>query len=280
MMFRHIEGLGEIAGRYDAFLVDQYGVLHDGERLYAEAAATIERLEAEGKAIVVMTNSGKRAEANRSRLSAMGLNVNALHVVSSGEVAHHGIATNALGEHFRSGRKAFLIGKRGDDYGFDDLHLEFVSQPEEANFLFVLGTNVPEWSIEDYRVLLAPAARRKIPLLCCNPDRQMLTSSGIHWAPGAIAEVYEQLGGEVTYIGKPARAIFDHAVAVAGNPARERTLVLGDSISHDVVGARRAHISAGLVLTGLSCGFSEAELREQCDQAKVAPDYILSSLCW
>lgn len=279
-MLRHIHGLGEIVGRYDAFLVDQYGVLHDGERLYADVAATIERLGTEGKAIVVMTNSGKRARANRNRLAAMGLNVNLLHVLSSGEVAHHGIATNVLGEHFRSGSRAFIIGKRGDDYGFEDLHVEFVSQPEAANFLLILGTNVPEWGIDDYRTLLARAARRKIPALCCNPDREMLTDRGIHLAPGAIGDVYEQLGGEVTYIGKPERAIYDHALALAGNPARDRTLALGDSISHDVAGARRAHISAGLVLTGLSCGLTEAELWEQCVQATVAPDYILPSLCW
>jgi HAD superfamily hydrolase (TIGR01459 family) len=280
MKLWHVGGLGEIAGRYDAFLVDQYGVLHDGERLYPKVAATIARLAAEGKTMVVMTNSGKRAQANRNRLAAMGLNLNGLQVVSSGEVAHNGIATDTLGEPFTSGNKAFIIGRDGDHYGFDDLHLDFVALPEQADFLLILGTNVPEWSIDDYRTLLEPAAQRRIPALCCNPDRHMLTTSGVHSAPGAIADVYEQLGGEVTRIGKPERAIYDYALAVLGNPARDRSLTLGDSISHDIVGACRAHIAAGLVLTGLSSDLSDAEIVEQCEQANVTPDYLLSSLCW
>jgi HAD superfamily hydrolase (TIGR01459 family) len=277
---RHIDGLGAIAGQYDAFLLDQYGVLHDGEHLYANVDATVARLAAEGKAVVVMTNSGKRAEANRMRLAAMGLDLEPSQVVSSGEVAHVGIATGTLGESFARGRKAFIVGKHGDDYGFADLGLRFVAGPQDAEFLLILGSNVPEWSIDDYRTFLASAAQRKIPALCCNPDRQMLTASGIHPAPGAIAQVYEELGGEVTYIGKPERTIYDYAIAVAGDPRRDRTLAIGDSISHDVVGARGADIAAALVLTGLSSRLTDADIAQQSKTSRAEPDWILPSLTW
>ena len=162
------------------------------------------------------------------------------------------------------GHRAFIVGKRGDDFGFTCLDLEFAARPEDADFLLMLGTNVPEWSLEDYRAFLRPAAQKKIQALCCNPDLAMLTPSGVHPAPGAIARIYEELGGKVTFIGKPERAIYDYAIAAAGCPARERTLALGDSIAHDVAGARRAGICVGLVLSGLSSDLSEREAGRFC----------------
>src|SRR5262249_38124304 len=155
----------------------------------------------------------------------------------------------------------------------DGLDLDFVGAPADADFLLILGTNVPEWSLGDYRELLRPAAQRQIPALCCNPDLDMLTPSGIHPAPGAIAGLYERLGGAVTFIGKPERAIYDFAVTAAGYPVRERTLALGDSIAHDVAGARGAGICVGLVLTGLSHRLSEREIARQCEQSNAVPDW-------
>ena len=277
---RRIRGLADIASRYDAFLIDQYGVIHDGERLNEGAAEAIANLGAAGKAVVVMTNSGKRSRANRQRLSAMGLDLELPQVVSSGEVAYELIATDKLGQPFERGRKACIIGRRGDDYGFDGLDLEFVARPEDAEFILILGTNVPQWRIEDYPRFLAAASQKAIPALCCNPDLQMLTASGVHPAPGAIARIYENKGGKVTYIGKPEKAIYDSAIQAAGFPKRSRTLAIGDSISHDVVGARGAGIAVALVLTGLSHGLTNAAIGRQCEVSKAAPDWIVQSLEW
>jgi HAD superfamily hydrolase (TIGR01459 family) len=277
---RRIIGLAEIAGRCDAFLLDQYGVLHDGERLYPHAADTVGNLAAAGKAVIVMTNSGRRSEANRIRLAAMGLDLLPSQVVSSGEVAYQGIADGSLGKPFSRGSRAFIIGKRGDDYGFGGLDLDFVASPEDSDFLLILGTNVPEWSLGDYRELLRTAVHSDIPALCCNPDIDMLTPSGIHPAPGAIARLYGELGGKVTFIGKPKRAIYDYAMSSAGCPPRDRTVAVGDSIAHDVAGARAAGISVGLVLTGLSGGLSDHDIARQCEEANAAPDWILRSLVW
>jgi HAD superfamily hydrolase (TIGR01459 family) len=280
MTARSANGLAEIAGRYDAFLLDQYGVLHDGERLYPGVADAIGNLAAAGKPVVVMTNSGKRSEANRKRLAGMGLNLDPSQVVSSGEVAYHSIGSGELGQPFRRGRKAFILGKLGDDYGFDGLDLEFVSTPDLADFLLILGTNVPEWQIEDYHDFLSAAAKGRVPALCCNPDLEMLTPSGVLPAPGALARIYEGLGGRVTYIGKPERLIYDYAIRVAGEPERARTLAIGDSISHDIVGARGAGTAVALVLTGLSLGLTDVEIASRCETARATPDWILPRFAW
>jgi HAD superfamily hydrolase (TIGR01459 family) len=273
-----IGGLAEIAERYDAFLIDQFGVIHDGERLYAGVPDAVAKLAQAGKAVVVMTNSGKRSQPNLERLSAMGLALAPCQVLSSGEVAFRAIAAGTLGEPFARGRRSFLIGKRGDDYGFD--HIEFASIPSDAEFLLIVGIDTPETSLADYRRMLSAAAERKIPALCCNPDLERLTSRGVESAPGAIAQIYEELGGKVTYVGKPHPAIYDHAIAAARCPPRSRVLAIGDSISHDVVGARDAGVAAALVLTGLSHDLDDDTIARQCQAAQARPKWIMTSLRW
>jgi len=230
--------------------------------------------------VIVMTNSGKRSEVNRRRINRMGLDLKPSQVVSSGEVAYQGIKRDEFGAPFMRGHKAFIVSRRGDDYEFDGLGLQFSSRPDDADFLLILGSNAPEWSIPDYRGFLKGAAEKHIPALCCNPDLQMLTATGIQPAPGAIAEAYELMGGSVTYIGKPERLIYDYAIKLAGLPGRARVLAIGDSISHDVVGAHGAGIASALALTGLSENLPDEEIAKQAAAAKAGPDWILASLIW
>jgi len=278
-MIRHIMGLSEIAASFDAALVDQYGLLHDGARLYPYVAETIERLQQSGKSLVVMTNSGKRSQANRSRLAGMGLGLLPHQVLSSGEVAYQSIADGSLAPPFARGREVFVVGKEGDEYGFDGLGLSFVAEAEAAEFILILGSNAPATGLAQYREMLAPAALKRIPALCCNPDLEMLTSTGTAPAPGAIARAYEELGGNVTYVGKPYLSIYDRALGLAEVQAA-RAIAAGDSILHDIAGARNSGIASVLVLTGLSAGLSSADLAAQCRTAGAEPDWIMPAFTW
>ena len=116
-----IRGLAEIASDYDGMLIDQFGVLHDGSKLYPGALDVLERLHQLNIPVAVMTNSGKRTGANIARLTKMGI-PRTLYVdaVSSGEVAYAFLKSSPA-------RRAFIIGKEGEDYGFD--RFEFVEQP-------------------------------------------------------------------------------------------------------------------------------------------------------
>jgi HAD superfamily hydrolase (TIGR01459 family) len=176
--------------------------------------------------------------------------------VSSGEVAFHAL---------RSGR-AFLIGKRGVDYGFAGM--DFVDDPQDADFLLILGSNAPETSLDDYRMLLGGLT---LPAICCNPDKLMLTAEGLQPAPGAIAALYESMGGAVTWVGKPHGAIYRHALSVIGAP--RRVLCIGDSAEHDVAGGKAAGLATLLVQQGVSAGIREEEINPR-------PDYIAAAFRW
>src|SRR5689334_25377902 len=84
---RLIGGLSEILDQFDACLIDQYGVLHDGRSVFPGAAACLGALRKAGKPVIVVTNSSKRAEANIARLLALGLPREAFSdLLSSGEL--------------------------------------------------------------------------------------------------------------------------------------------------------------------------------------------------
>ena len=265
-----IRGLSEIAARYDACLIDQYGVIHDGHRPFPGALAALDALAALGKPVAVLTNSGKRAAANQARLHAMGLaDHHMAAVVSSGEVAWQGLADGSLGRP----AGVYLLGKTGDQHGFDDLGLNFVAVPEDAEMILILGCDIPKVSLASYGPQLKAAAGRGIPALCCNPDHLMMSPKGLVPAPGAIAALYAQMGGPVTLVGKPEPLIYRYALAALGNPDPARSLAIGDSAAHDVRGAKAQGLATLLVLTGVSEGLSEAELEP-------APDWCCAEFRW
>ena len=251
-----INGLSEITKNYDAMLIDQFGVIHDGQKLYAGTSEVMAKLHALKIPVVVMTNSGKRASSNVARLVKMGVSRGQfVNAVSSGEVAFQSLNV----------KRAFLIGKRGEDYGFDGI--EFV-EASQAEVILILGSNAPETSLDEYREILRDI---KLPALCCNPDKLMLTPQGLQPAPGAIAALYESMGGVVTWIGKPYPTIYHHALKLLGQP--KRILCIGDSAEHDVAGGRAAGLDTLLVQQGISAQLSEAEIEP-------VPNYIMKDFMW
>jgi HAD superfamily hydrolase (TIGR01459 family) len=176
--------------------------------------------------------------------------------ISSGEVAYQSLTV----------KRAFIIGRRGDDYEFEGI--QWVDDPRDAEVLLILGTNVPETSLEDYRAMLKGVT---LPCICCNPDRWMLTPQGLQPAPGAIAELYEEMGGKVTWIGKPYPEIYQAALKLMGNAGR--VLCIGDSAEHDVAGGRNAGLSTLLVQQGVS-----EKLKEEAINPR--PDFLLREFLW
>jgi HAD superfamily hydrolase (TIGR01459 family) len=254
---RRIECLAEIAGDFDAMLIDQFGVIQDGQRLYPGAREALEQLHAMNVPVAVMTNSGKRAAANRDRLVRMGVpREHFVDAVSSGEVAYAHV----------KGRRAYLIGKRGEDYGFDGVI--FVEEPDDAEIILILGSNAPETALAQYKHFFA---EQTLPAICCNPDKLMLTPQGLQPAPGAIAALYEEMGGQVTWIGKPHACIYAHALNLLGYP--KRVLCIGDSAEHDVAGGKAAGLSTLLVTTGVSEGID-------IDAIEPKPDYAMEAFRW
>ena len=275
-----VPSIESLAGRYAFALFDQYGVLHDGVRAYPGALESMRALVAAGCRCGVVTNSGKRAAANRERLARFGFDAALLDVVvSSGEVAR-ALLGDRLDElvpaRVGDGPVRTYLVARGDPEGaLDDLPLAPVASAADAELVLIMGSEGDRHPRERYREALRPAAGRAVPALCTNPDRIMLDGrGGTAFGPGVIADDYAALGGPVTRVGKPYPAIYRHALRLAG-VGPSATLCVGDSVEHDVAGAAGAGCDSLLVRTGIHAGASDAELEALFEAAGARPTWTL-----
>lgn len=266
--------LAALAEQFDAFLIDQFGVLLNGTSAYPFAPLSLSRLAQLGKPILLLSNSGKRAVPNEARLTGFGFARDAyLMVMSSGEAAHSSLA-HRIGASLPQGAKVWLHARDNDTSAVDGLALTRVASPEQADLLLLAGSQADRISLTDYRAMLAPAAHRQTTLLCTNPDIEMLTPTGTHPGAGAIAQIYSGLGGPVEWIGKPYPLIYAEAARCLPGIAADRILCIGDSPEHDIAGGHAAGHKTALVRTGLYGDLTDAALAAIC-AAQSVPDFIL-----
>lgn len=282
-----VSGVLQIADGFDLFLLDQFGVLHDGRRLYPGVREVLGALKDLGKPVVIISNSGKRAAVNVARMERMGLGPELYDMmVTSGEVAWKLLSAGTVGEGggvdagdgAGAARTCLMISTDDDGSGLAGLDIKTVSDAAEVDLLLIAGCEAGRYDEDYYRRLIAPAAERRVPCICSNPDMIALDGPRRHFGPGRIAEMYRELGGEVRYLGKPYPEIYEHILTAIGTVDRQRTLCVGDSIEHDVAGAATAGLRSLLVRCGILSGASDTELRALAERHGATPDFVSDSL--
>ncbi len=248
---RFVADLTPLLSRYDGFLVDQFGVLHDGRAFLPGVAAALDRLKAAGKRVVILSNSGKRAAVNESRLVALGLERGRYSaLVSSGEVAWQGFRDCREPPFSDLGRSCLFFSRGGDRSAVEGLDLKLVEHPAQADFIFLSGLDPDSETAERCRSLLSEARRRGLPLLCSNPDLTAVEGDRLAPGPGQVARDYAASGGRVHWVGKPAPPIYRAALLHLDLPP-SKVLAVGDSLEHDVAGAAGAGLDSALVTAGI-----------------------------
>ena len=236
-MTEHVESLDALCERFDAFLVDLFGVLLNGSGAYPFAPAALLELSRRRKQILLLSNSGKRSASNEARLERLGFSRDSyLCVLSSGEAAYAEIARR-VGAGLRPGARVYPFDRRWSLAARrarrDALRVAGRRRSASDRGLPALGA-VPRRLREPAR---RPAAEAGVPALCSNPDVKMMTGDQLMFAAGRVARLYEELGGAVEWFGKPHRAIYDEALRRLGGVERGRIVCIGDSPAHDISGA-------------------------------------------
>lgn len=261
-----IAGLSEIADRYGALLVDQFGTLHDGTVAYPHAATALRRFREVGGKVAILSNSAKTGADNIARLAKFGFGREHFDaVVTSGDAAQAAIRAGSLGEGFRPGAKVHLSGKPGDDYGFGDLGFTLAS-PDEAEGIILAASQEPDRNWREQIRDLTKAAHRGVTVAVCNPDLEMLTPKGVRPSAGAIALELERKGAVLRYFGKPHADIYRTALAALGDPPPTTVLAIGDSPEHDIAGAAGVGLDSVLLRTGILSDKDDASLRPRLPQ--------------
>ena len=283
-------GLADLASRYEGFIVDQWGVLHDGARPYADALDCLGRLRAAGKRVVLLSNSGKRTAINRARLAEIGIDQSLYDaIVTSGEATWQALAERSEPFFAALGRRCMLWSRYGDRSVVESLALEVVERVEDAEFLLLAGVE-DDARLEDFRLHLEAAAGRGLPMVCANPDIVAVLPDGrFGMGPGAVAHHYEQLGGAVGYVGKPHRPIYQACLEELGHTPPDEVLTVGDSMAHDVAGGAAMELDTALIMSGIhrrifdverGARANRAALEELAREYGVLPRWVLPRFRW
>jgi len=242
---------GEVLARYDVLLCDVWGVLHDGQKAFADACEALLRFRRRGGTVILISN----APVPKERVAVM-LDGRAVpratwdDIIASGEIALRHIAQKGYTHLFRIGPT------ERDAATFERLSAKIVPL-EDAQAILCTGLNDDRTeTADDYRPVLQRAVRRRLPFVCANPDLVVDVGGRQYICAGAIADLYERMDGEVFWAGKPHANAYDAALAAAegirgASVPRHRILAVGDSLRTDLKGAEAAGIEAIFIASGI-----------------------------
>ena len=286
-----ITRLEEIYDNYDAFILDQWGVIHDGEKGYLNAINCIEKLYSKKKILTIISNSSRKKEETIVRLPNLGFQSAHFHeVMTSGEMIWLSLKNKNNSEINHLGKRCFHIYDQTKNEGeIFQQGLEkyiFVKNIEDADF--ILGcTPFFEKAVIDYIPLLNIAKEKNLLFVCANPDFESLEkkSNSLTFCMGTIAELYNSLGGKTFLLGKPSIEIYKKTFEELKNIKKSRILAIGDSLFHDIRGALNFGIDSLLITsTGIHRDFFDNQkpswktCNNSLKKLKIKPTYICKEL--
>lgn len=247
-----LDGVGPLIDRYDGFLLDQWGVLHNGSDAYPGALACLQRLREAGKAVAIVSNSGRGGEENATLMSRMGFSRELYDcMVTAGDDARDAILNDPDPFYRTLGRRCLAFVRESEHALIEALGLTRVDCVADADFLFALSMDSPRQSVAGWQGRFEGAVARDLSMVCGNPDLWRVHADGkLYEAPGLLGRAYAELGGRVRYHGKPERRIYQTCLGRLGLTA-SRILAVGDSLAHDVAGAAGSGIDAAFVASGV-----------------------------
>jgi HAD superfamily hydrolase (TIGR01450 family) len=253
-----------LADRFDGLLIDLDGVVWIGREPVPGSVETLRELLATGKRIVFVTNNpGRLPQAYAERLQGLGVEVGVGQIVTAGMVVAR-LAGKAAG----AGGSAFVIGRPAlkEMVAASGTRLLEGDEAEEADVVVVAGHPGFDYGeLKTAKFALDNGAR----LFATSHDPTMPYPGGELPGTGAVLAAVEVASGKTaTIAGKPEPHLFEMAKEAGGGG---RLAMVGDRISSDIDGGRRAGLETILVLSGTSS-------REEAEAADPTPDHVLANL--
>ena len=241
---------GPLLSRYDALICDVWGVVHDGVQAYAAAGEALARFRGQGGTVVLLSNSPMPSHAVVDVLDEKGVRRDVSDaIVTSGDIAQAYLADHRISRIHHIGAERDLVLFRGAGLTLTDLH------SSEAIVCTGLVDDIEETG-ETYRPLLEKAHAIGLPFLCANPDL-VVDVGGLRLpCAGTLAALYESIGGEVIWAGKPHAVAFERAFETIERLRGERLpkhriLAIGDALGTDIAGAARAGLDIVFIAQGI-----------------------------
>ncbi|MEI9900369.1 MAG: hypothetical protein WDN31_09870 [Hyphomicrobium sp.] len=183
-----ISSIAPFAEGTSAWLVDIWGVIHNGVRPYLDACAACTRYRERGGLVVLVSNSPRPHDSVMAQLDAIGVPRTTFDaIVTSGDVARTLVSSYA-------GHPVLHIGPERDLGIFAGLEIARVA-PEDADAVVCTGLfNDEHETVDDYTEILAACLKLGLPMICANPDIMVERGGRMIFCAGAIAQAYEAAG--------------------------------------------------------------------------------------
>ena len=263
------KGLKDIIKDFDLFYIDIWGVLHNGIKLNDSAVNVLSKLDELGKEYILLTNAPRPNKDVIKFLKKLGLDeFKSSKVYTSGQGSLNYLNNEKKGDNF------FHIGPERDFGLFEDLKSLKKNKIESADYLLCTGLFDENNELDFYEKLLSPF--KKIDMVCTNPDLIVDRGEVREYCAGSIAKVFEKIGGNVKYFGKPYPLVYQKS----SNPKNKKVLCIGDNLNTDIKGANIQNFNSLFISSGIHKNETKNNLNNLLESYNVKVDYIQSKLKW
>ena len=266
-----IEGLSSIADNYQLFYIDLWGVIHNGINLYDDAVNALKQITKMNKNYVLLTNAPRPNSSVKIFLENMGLEKEIReHVFTSGEAALNYLKKNFLDKKF------FHVGPPRDFDLFKDFEKNKSNDINKSDYILCTGLfDENNKDLKFYKNLFDKHLKKK--MICTNPDLIVDRGNKRELCAGSVAMVFEKMGGEVVYFGKPYPEVYNQSF----NNKGKKILSVGDNFNTDIKGANLLNYDSLIISNGIHK--SEIEkygIEKTAKSYETICNYIQSELKW
>ena len=270
MNLKKITHLSEIYKSYDTFIIDLWGVMHDGVALHNDAEIAVRNLVDKNKRVVFLSNAPRPNSDVVKFLKSLNMSDRYLkNIMTSGQAAITALKSDKFGKSF------FHVGPERDSSIYNGFKNKKTTI-EKCDFILCTGLfDEHETELEYYKKLFKKYTNKK--LICTNPDLTVHRGNVVEICAGAVAKVFFEIGGQVVYFGKPHEEIYKLILK-----RDEKNLVIGDNLNTDIKGANNLKLDSLFVTNGVHRHeFKEdEELDNLLDSYKVKANYFQKNMCW
>jgi HAD superfamily hydrolase (TIGR01459 family) len=285
-----LDGFAPLADGYDAFILDLWGVVHDGVTPYPGAIEVLTRLSAMRKPVALLSNAPRRSAAAQAAMRGMGIPDDLYSVIlTSGEATHMHLRDRDDPFFAQLGERVFHLGPERDKNVMDGLELTEVDSPSRAEWVLNTGPDDhrTDQGVDDFEDTLEACAALGLKMVCANPDLDVIRGGRRVICAGALGVRYAELGGEVRMVGKPDPAVFHRTLRLLGLREPSRVLMVGDSLRTDIAGAAGVGMPSAWVLggihgeaLGIGQGIDADRVRAAAAAAGLSPAAIIPAFRW
>ncbi len=266
-----LSGFQSIAENYDLFYIDLWGVVHNGIKLHENAVKVLNNLVKMNKSFVLLTNAPRPNKTVQNFLEKLGLEPHLRkHVFTSGEAALNYLKKNLLSKKF------YHIGPPRD---FDLFNLFKENKCDDINkseYLLCTGLfDNHDKDLKYYKILFENHISKK--MICTNPDLIVDRGSVREFCAGSVAMVYEKMGGEVVYFGKPHPEVYNQSI----KNNNKKILAIGDNLNTDIRGANLLNYDSLLITNGIHKDeLKNKDIQEVAKEYEAIVNFTQSDLKW